>query len=205
MGICLRSRTLATSGSCCEQTPQPAEFHRSSRVSARRTWPDDSSEGPARFNTLKHLPWVDMPLLLLYRKLYRKRHRKLTVQRGTHSMQCMDSMHGQELDACSVREHTTQKPSFFPMLIQCWATGPCPWPSDTASTRWPWSSANLSSDAIGSLPAERIKMSGIVAEESLYPGSMENGMGSTYLNTPLSLGSHSIHPCVDTVCMPPSD
>lgn len=74
---------------------------------------------------------------------------------------------------------TTQKPSAAPSSIHFCAMGPCPWPSDTVSTRVPRSSANLSSPAMGSLPADSTKMSGVVALESLKEGSMEKGVGST--------------------------
>lgn len=53
-------------------------------------------------------------------------------------------------------------PSFMALWMSFSAIGPCPWPKEIVlvfSPPKPWASANLSSDAMGSAPGERTKIS----------------------------------------------
>ena len=55
----------------------------------------------------------------------------------------------------------------MPSSSRACATGPCPCPRLTLSTRISRSSANLSRDAMGSDPGDSTKTSGVIGLESL--------------------------------------
>ena len=72
----------------------------------------------------------------------------------------------------------TQLPLDWPPASIFSAGGPCPCPSEMASTCRPLASADLSSVSIGSTPGERMKTSGLVLVESLKEPSRSKGGGS---------------------------
>eukprot|EP00955_Chlamydomonas_euryale_P023543 248973-Chlamydomonas_euryale.AAC.1 len=65
---------------------------------------------------------------------------------------------------------TTHNPLLAPSSMSAAALGPCPCPSDTACSRAAMSRspANCSSAAVGSLPGDSTKMSGVVGVESAH-------------------------------------